>query len=145
MIPDDDADPAEVSRVVLCSGKVYFDLLAARESERAGHVALVRLEQLYPLDVPGILEAVGRYRRDVELVWAQEEPANMGAWTYLVLHLALQLPSPLERVSRPPSASPAGGSATRHKLEQAQLTREALGEPASRTPHVEARSAAQEH
>jgi 2-oxoglutarate dehydrogenase E1 component len=134
-----------VSRVVLCSGKVYFDLLAARESAQARHVALVRLEQLYPLNVPEVLAALSRYRADLELVWAQEEPANMGAWGYVDRHLAPRLPLPLEVVSRPPSASPAVGSATRHKLEQEQLTREALGEPPSRIPHLEARTAAQEH
>jgi 2-oxoglutarate dehydrogenase E1 component len=145
VLPDEDAQPAEVSRVVLCSGKVYFDLLAARESAQARHVALVRLEQLYPLNVPEVLAALSRYRADLELVWAQEEPANMGAWGYVDRHLAPRLPLPLEVVSRPPSASPAVGSATRHKLEQEQLTREALGEPPSRIPHLEARTAAQEH
>jgi 2-oxoglutarate dehydrogenase E1 component len=145
VLPDDEADPGEVSRVVLCSGKVYFDLLAAREAQAARHAALVRLEQLYPLAVGEILDTIGRDRPGVEIVWAQEEPANMGAYEYVNLYLSPALPSRLEMVARARSASPAVGSATRHKLEQAQLTREALGEPASSITRVDTRAAAQEH
>ncbi len=91
-----------------------------------------------------VLAAVGRYRPGVELVWAQEEPSNMGAWDYVAARLAPRLPSPIQLVSRPPSASPASGSATRHKLEQEQLVREALGEPVSRLVRAGARVAGQE-
>ena len=96
------------------------------------HAALVRLEQLYPIAVDEVLTEIGRFRPGVELCWAQEEPENMGAWTAIQARLAPRLPGPLQLVSRPPSASPAAGSATRHKLEQEQLVREALGEPVSR-------------
>jgi len=142
VLPDDEADPRAVTRVVLCSGKLYYDLLAARTAQQAGHVALVRVEQLYPLDVAGVLDSIGRFRTGVELVWAQEEPSNMGAWDHVDRHLSPRLPSRLELVGRAPSASPAAGSATRHKLEQEQLVREALGEPVSRL-HT-GRAAAQE-
>jgi 2-oxoglutarate dehydrogenase E1 component len=125
----DDADPSEITRVVLCSGKVYYDLAAARDTQGARHAALVRLEQLYPLDVDGVLAELRRYRGGVELIWAQEEPANMGAWEHIDRQLAPRLPSRLAYVGRQPSASPAVGSATRHKLEQEQIVREALGEP----------------
>jgi 2-oxoglutarate dehydrogenase E1 component len=125
----DDADPSEITRVVLCSGKVYYDLAAARDAQGARHAALVRLEQLYPLDVDGVLAELRRYRGGVELIWAQEEPANMGAWEHIDRQLAPRLPSRLAYVGRQPSASPAVGSATRHKLEQEQIVREALGEP----------------
>jgi 2-oxoglutarate dehydrogenase E1 component len=144
VIPDDDASPHETTRVVLCSGKLFYDLLAARREQGGGHVAIVRLEQLYPLAIEEILGAVGRYRPGVELVWAQEEPSNMGAWDYVQARLAPRLPSPILLVSRPPSASPAAGSATRHKLEQEQLVREALGEPVSRLVRAEAQAAGQE-
>jgi 2-oxoglutarate dehydrogenase complex dehydrogenase (E1) component-like enzyme len=80
-------------------------------------------------------------RPGVEIVWAQEEPSNMGAWDTIDAHLAPRLPGPVQLVSRPPSASPAAGSATRHKLEQEQLVREALGEPVSRLARVTARAA----
>jgi 2-oxoglutarate dehydrogenase E1 component len=132
VIGDETAAPEETTRVVLCSGKLHYDLAAAREALGARHVALVRLEQLYPLAVEEVLAAIGRFRPGVEIVWAQEEPSNMGAWDYIDARLAPRLPSPVRLVARAPSASPAAGSATRHKLEQEQLVRDALGEPASR-------------
>jgi 2-oxoglutarate dehydrogenase E1 component len=138
VIGDGAAEPAETTRVVLCSGKLFYDLAAAREAGGARHVALVRLEQLYPLAVDEVLAAIGRFRRGVEIVWAQEEPSNMGAWDYGDARLAPRLPGPLRLVARAPSASPAVGSATRHKLEQEQLVREALGEPVSRLAAVRA-------
>ncbi|BDG04454.1 2-oxoglutarate dehydrogenase E1 component [Anaeromyxobacter oryzae] len=144
VIADPVEDPGEITRVVLCSGKVYYDLVAAREASTARHVALVRVEELYPVHHEAIRDAVARFRPGVEIVWAQEEPANMGAWDYVDLHLSPRLPRPLELVSRPPSASPAVGSMTRHKLEQEQLVRQALGEPMPRTQRAETRAAAQE-
>jgi 2-oxoglutarate dehydrogenase E1 component len=142
----EEGSPEETTRVVLVSGKLYYDLVAAREAQGARHVAIVRLEQLYPLATDEILGAISRLRPGVELVWAQEEPSNMGAWDYIDAHLAPQLPSRLQLVARPPSASPASGSATRHKLEQEQLVREALGEPVpvSRRTRGSARAAGQE-
>jgi 2-oxoglutarate dehydrogenase E1 component len=135
----DEADPDETNRVVFCSGKLYYDLAAAREAGGVRNVALVRLEQLYPIAVEEVLAAIGRFRPGVELVWTQEEPENMGAWDYLEARLAPLLPGPLGLVARPPSATPAAGSATRHKLEQEQLVREALGEPISRLARTGAR------
>jgi len=132
----DPTDPEETTRVVLCSGKLYFDLAAARDANGARHVALVRLEQLYPLATDDVLAALAPLRPGVEIVWAQEEPSNMGAWAYIDARLAPRLPVPVQLVSRAPSASPASGSATRHKLEQEQLVREALGEPVSRLARV---------
>jgi 2-oxoglutarate dehydrogenase E1 component len=137
----DAADPRETTRVVLCSGKLYFDLVAARAAQGARHVALVRLEQLYPLAAEEVLAVLGRLRPGIELVWAQEEPSNMGAWDYVDARLAPLLPGPVQLVARAPSASPAAGSATRHKLEQEQLVREALGEPVSRLARAGARAA----
>ncbi|WP_243337344.1 2-oxoglutarate dehydrogenase E1 component [Anaeromyxobacter soli] len=132
VIDDEWVDPTETTRVVLCSGKLYYDLAAAREAQGARHAAIVRLEQLYPLDVESVRTAIARFRPGVEIVWSQEEPSNMGAWDYVNAHLAPRLPSRIALVSRGPSASPAAGSATRHRLEQEQLVREALGEPVSR-------------
>jgi 2-oxoglutarate dehydrogenase E1 component len=137
----DPADPQETTRVVLCSGKLYYELAAARAAQGTRHVALVRLEQLYPLALDEVLAALSRVRPGAEIVWAQEEPSNMGAWDYVDAHLAPRLPAPLHLVARGPSASPAAGSATRHKLEQEQLVREALGEPVSRLARVTARAA----
>ena len=69
--------------MALTSGKLYFDLLKAREERRADHVALLRLEQLYPFPARELLAAIQRYGPSVELVWAQEEPRNMGAWRFI--------------------------------------------------------------
>ncbi len=132
VLGDPKADPRETTRVVVSSGKLHWDLAAAREAQGARHVALVRLEQLYPLALDDLLAEVGRFRPDAEIVWAQEEPSNMGAWEYVDRHLGPRLPSSLQLVSRPAAVSPAVGSATRHRLEQEQLVREALGEPVSR-------------
>jgi 2-oxoglutarate dehydrogenase E1 component len=141
VIGDDEASLQDTTRVVLCSGKLYYDLAAARRTTGAAHVALLRLEQLYPLAVDDVLAALGRFRPGVDLVWAQEEPENMGAWTAIQARLAPRLPGPLAVVARAPSASPAVGSATRHKLEQEQLVREALGEPVSQLARGGARVA----
>jgi len=133
VIPDPaEPEPSEVSRVILCSGKLYYDLAAARATDGVRHAAIVRLEQLYPLPPGEVLAALRRYRPDVQLVWAQEEPANMGAWDHVALRLAPHLPGPVQLVARPRSPSPAAGSATRYKLEQEALVRQALGEPPSR-------------
>jgi len=144
VIPDGAADPARVTRAVLCSGKLYYDLVLAREASGAAHAAVIRLEELYPLHDEEVRAALRPYRPGVQLVFAQEEPSNMGAWDYLDRHLAPRLPSPLKLVARPASASPAAGSASRHRLEQEQLVREALGEPVPQKGRSETRAAVQE-
>ena len=82
-IVDDAVDPANVTRVVFCSGKVYYDLLAAREERKAEHVALVRVEQLYPFASEQAGDILARYAASAEVVWAQEEPRNMGPWRFI--------------------------------------------------------------
>jgi 2-oxoglutarate dehydrogenase E1 component len=132
VLPDpDQPDPAAVRRVVLCSGKLFHDLAAAREAEGRKDVALLRLEELYPWPAAALRAELGRHRPGVEVVWAQEEPGNMGASDYVERRLPGVLPRGARPavVARPPSASPAVGSHTRHDLEQEQLCREALGEP----------------
>ncbi len=130
-LPDEAADPAEVTRVLLCSGKIYYELLAAREQKSARQVAIVRAEQLYPLNADALLGILSRYREGVEVVWVQEEPRNMGAWDFMNLHLSPLLRgwSEFSCLSRPPSASPAAGSATRHRLEQEGLVNQAIMAP----------------
>ena len=134
VLPDPSAaDPAEVTRVLLCSGKLFYDLLAAREAQGARHVAIVRLEQLYPLAAEALAGALARYARKPEAIWVQEEPRNMGAWEHVQAQIAPLLAgfASFSCISRPPSASPAAGSATRHKLEQDSLVAQAIG-PAAR-------------
>ncbi|MEP6851961.1 MAG: multifunctional oxoglutarate decarboxylase/oxoglutarate dehydrogenase thiamine pyrophosphate-binding subunit/dihydrolipoyllysine-residue succinyltransferase subunit [bacterium] len=127
VIADASADAAAVRRVVLCSGKVYYDLAAARAKENRSDVALVRVEQLYPLPADRIAAQVARYPR-AELLWAQEEPANQGAWPFIALNLPAQLDDRLlHHAARPASASPAVGSASVHATQQAELVAAALG------------------
>ncbi len=119
-----------VNRVVVCSGKVYFDLLAAR-SER-NDVALIRVEQLYPFPEAALRETLARYPQASELVWAQEEPMNQGAWYAIQHHLAHCAPAgrAFRYAGRAAAAAPASGYASRHQSEQQQLLRDALGEAA---------------
>jgi 2-oxoglutarate decarboxylase len=124
-------DPGQVARVIFCSGKIYYDLLAAREQQKAGHVALLRIEQLYPFAESEVNDALLRYPLTTEVVWAQEEPRNMGAWRFIEEQLQPLL-NPTGRelryVGRPESASPATGSGKRHQEEQAAIMAEAMAD-----------------
>ncbi|MCC7175793.1 MAG: multifunctional oxoglutarate decarboxylase/oxoglutarate dehydrogenase thiamine pyrophosphate-binding subunit/dihydrolipoyllysine-residue succinyltransferase subunit [Bryobacterales bacterium] len=130
---DDGSVPASaVGKVVFCCGKVYYDLLAAREERRTDSVALVRVEQLYPFPEQDLLDVLEKYPQSSELVWAQEEPRNMGAWRYMRDRLRPLIASGgrnLRYAGRPESASPATGSHKRHALEQAALVEEAFAPP----------------
>ncbi|MBI1208594.1 MAG: 2-oxoglutarate dehydrogenase E1 component [Azospirillum sp.] len=121
----------QVRRVVLCSGKVYYDLFEEREKRRAHDVALVRLEQLYPFPRTALGRELHKYPH-ADVVWCQEEPANMGSWTFVdrrIEEVLQSLDLPVKRpiyVGRPASASPATGLLRRHVKEQAKLVDEAL-------------------
>ncbi|MFO0958931.1 MAG: 2-oxoglutarate dehydrogenase E1 component [Isosphaeraceae bacterium] len=131
---DDAVDPAGVRRVVVCSGKVYYDLLAQRETAgKQREVALVRLEQLYPWPEGPLQAALGRYRNAREFVWAQEESQNMGGWTFAAPRLAQLGRGRFEYVGRDASASPATGSHHVHDREQNELVTAAIG---SAVPHL---------
>ena len=123
----DDLDPAGVTRVQLCSGKIYYDLAAERERRGREDVAILRLEQLYPLAEELLREALAPFPADAPLVWVQEEPANMGAWRFLRTDWGGEFAGrPFHGVTRPASASPATGSGSSHKLEQEELLRDAF-------------------
>ena len=123
VLPDTTVDPKKVKRVVLCTGKVYFDLEEAREKEKISNVALVRLEQLHPLPKTQLLEILKSYK-GAEVVWVQEEPENMGYWNYLLRLLYQELP--MRVIARKPSASPATGYNKVHVEEQKTLVAQAL-------------------
>ncbi|HET8835335.1 MAG TPA: thiamine pyrophosphate-dependent enzyme, partial [Gemmatimonadales bacterium] len=118
----------QVTRVVMCSGKVYYDLLAEAEKIAEGRPAIVRLEQLYSFPWSEAREVLARYPRLEELVWVQEEPRNMGAWSYLSTKLAELAPTNVRvtYVGRPERASPAEGYPAAHAAEQGRIIREAL-------------------
>ena len=113
---------AEIKKVVLCSGKVYFDLVEAREVSKRDDVYLLRLEQLYPWPMKSLMAVLGRFK-NAELVWCQEEPKNMGGWTFVDPWLELTLEKMdikakrARYVGRPASASTAAGLMSRHKKE----------------------------
>ncbi len=115
------ADPAAVRRIVLCSGKIYYDLAERRRVTGATDTALVRLERLYPRPTQEIAAELARYPASAEVIWVQEEPANMGAWPHLALHLPSELDRRISLVSRPESSAPASGKAKAHAAEQAAI------------------------
>ncbi|MEU7408993.1 multifunctional oxoglutarate decarboxylase/oxoglutarate dehydrogenase thiamine pyrophosphate-binding subunit/dihydrolipoyllysine-residue succinyltransferase subunit [Streptomyces sp. NPDC042638] len=134
VIGDSTADPAAVRRVVFCAGKVYYDLEAERTKRGATDTAIIRIERLYPLPGDELQAEVNKYPNAEKYLWAQEEPANQGAWPFIALNLidhldlavGADIPAGerLRRISRPHGSSPAVGSAKRHQAEQEQLVRE---------------------
>jgi 2-oxoglutarate dehydrogenase E1 component len=121
----DTLDPSRVRKVVFCSGKVYYDLLAAREAKKIEDVALVRVEELYPFPNNPVADVLARYNPNVNLMWCQEEPRNMGPWRWIYGRF-LDLGHRLKYAGRLRNASPAAGSAKRHAEEQKRLVDEAL-------------------
>jgi multifunctional 2-oxoglutarate metabolism enzyme len=129
VIPADVDDPAGVQTLVLCSGKVYWDLAGEREKidpAVRGRLAIARVEQLYPLPVAPLMAEVARYPNLREVRWVQDEPANQGPWPFMALHLPGHLQRvaagvPLVRVSRPESAAPSVGSLSVHTEQQRML------------------------
>ena len=118
ILRDTTVAPDGVKKVLLCSGKVYYDLVAEREKTGATDTAIVRLERFYPLpfrSLPGVINA---YPANAEVRWVQEEPANQGAWSFMALNLPAIMGRPIEGISRPSSSSPAVGSHHRHEEEQ---------------------------
>jgi len=124
--PDD-----EIRRVVICSGKVYFDLLAERDARGIDDIYLMRLEQIYPVPTKSLVKELGRFLQ-AEVIWCQEEPQNQGAWSFIEPPLETLLTrigatqSRARYVGRAPSASPATGLASKHKYQQEALVNEAL-------------------
>lgn len=129
VIPDTEAPKGKVDRVLLCSGKIYYDLLEGRAAREQANVALVRLEQFYPLPEAQLASLLRHYPDGTPVYWVQEEPENMGAWRYLRAHFCGKLFGryPFRGISRPASASPATGSSGAHRLEQKELIDKALG------------------
>ncbi len=118
--------PEQIQRIVLCSGKVYYDLLKYRQQHNITEAALIRVEQVYPFHEEKLREIVSAYPADVPVIWCQEEPANMGAWPFLEPRLRALFGRDIAYAGRNASASPAVGALTLHKAEQAQLIWEAL-------------------
>jgi 2-oxoglutarate dehydrogenase E1 component len=129
VIDDGVPDRAAISRALLCSGKVFYDLTAAREEKKVSNAAIVRVEQLYPFPDEALRRALASYPGAKDVVWVQEESKNMGAWTFLSPLVEEVLPpgATLRYAGRAPSAAVATGNAGVHKRELAKLLEEALG------------------
>jgi 2-oxoglutarate dehydrogenase E1 component len=120
------SDPAKVTRLVMCSGKVAVDLLTHGDRPAQAHVAVCRVEQLYPFPAAALSDMRKRYSGLKEIVWMQEEPENMGAWDFVRAQLEpVANGLPVSVVARPRSSSPAEGSAARHAQNQERLIAQA--------------------
>ncbi|MBX6382619.1 MAG: multifunctional oxoglutarate decarboxylase/oxoglutarate dehydrogenase thiamine pyrophosphate-binding subunit/dihydrolipoyllysine-residue succinyltransferase subunit [Microbispora sp.] len=131
VIGDSAVDPSAVRKIVVCSGRIYYDLLARREKDGRKDMALVRLERLYPFPENPLKAELARYSADAELIWVQDEPVNMGPWPYLSLKM-VEKPDLLggrvfRRISRTPNSSPAVGSHAKHDEELHALLNEVFG------------------
>ncbi|HHW4679448.1 MAG TPA: 2-oxoglutarate dehydrogenase E1 component [Xylella sp.] len=131
MIPDHAADPKHVKRIVLCAGKVYYDLLENQQKQGQNDVAIVRIEQLYPFPRALLASEMKRFSNAVDVVWCQEEPQNQGAWYQIKHHLQAVLADGqgLHYAGRPRSPSPAAGHMAEHMIEQQNLVADALLNP----------------
>jgi len=129
VIPDEAVQAGAVRRVVVCSGKVYVDLIGSEHRAARRDVAICRLEQLYPVPMRDLRATIEGYPDATEVVWVQEEPENMGAWTYMEprLRTIIGPGQVLGYVGRPRRASPAEGSVEAHAREQARIVAEAWG------------------
>jgi len=127
----DTLDAKKVSRVILCSGKIYYDLLAARREKKITNIAIVRIEQLYPFPKDSLEKEMAKYPKATEIVWCQEEPRNQGAWYWFASrhHLDTQLAGKQKMllVARPASSSPAVGYLAKHNEQTKALIESALG------------------
>ncbi len=120
---DLNADPKKVKRLLICSGKIYYDLLEEYEKQNREDIALIRLEQLYPFPVVQLRELLARYSKNVECIWVQEEPRNMGPWNYI---LRVMTDVNLRYIGRKPSPSPSAGHYKMHMAELNSILSEAF-------------------
>lgn len=124
IIPDNILkDTKKVKKVIFCTGKIYYELLKAREEKEVDDIALVRIEQLYPFPEKQVREVLERYPKEVEKVWAQEEPANMGAATFMRRQMAVHC---IKVIGRATSGATAEGLSAMHKINQERIIEEAL-------------------
>lgn len=139
VIPDHEAESraADIRRVIVCSGKIYVDLMAAEQRAARPDIAICRLEQLYPVPMRDLRAAIEAFPEAGEVMWVQEEPENMGAWEFVRTHLQeVSDGRTVRRVARPRSASPAEGSAARHAHHQQVLIAQAFGGKPVARPRV---------
>lgn len=127
IIDDSSVTKKNTKRLILCSGKVYYDLKAFRSEHKIKDAALLRMEQFYPFNDQLLQKIINKYPADSEIVWCQEEPKNMGGWTFIAPRLTETLERPVRYAGRRSAASPAVGSLAKHKHEQNKLLKAAFG------------------
>src|SRR5699024_9573794 len=130
VIGDDAVDPSKVKRVLIVSGRLYYDLLATRSKHEDETTAIIRLEQLYPMPVEQLQAELDKYPAQAEIVYTQDEPQNQGPWPFFGLSFAPQLKQEVALIARPESAATSVGQANRHAEELATLLSRAF-------PHLE--------
>jgi 2-oxoglutarate dehydrogenase E1 component len=122
-----EAGPADnVKRIIFCSGKIYYDLLKYRSERKIEDAEIIRIEQLYPLAEKRLREMLKPFPKNAKFVWCQEEPQNMGAWTFIEPRLRILFCTEIAYAGREASASPAVGALARHKREQSRLVADAF-------------------
>ena len=128
ILPDDRPENLSTRRILISSGKAYYDLLEERKKLNRTDVALVRIEQFYPMDPAQVVDALSKYPTGTPVYWYQDEPSNMGAWQFIKMRWGddIMKSYPLSLISRPESASPATGSLRSHKLEERDLLTQAF-------------------
>lgn len=131
VLPDATAHAEKVKKIIMCSGKIYYDLLDTKEAAGKKDIALIRVEQYYPFPEEELLKELKKYKHAAQIIWCQEEPKNMGAWSFMKPRLkemleALKMSDKLEYVGRTESASTAAGYLKVHNVEQAALIKEAI-------------------
>jgi 2-oxoglutarate dehydrogenase E1 component len=126
VIGDTTQQPEKVRKVIMCSGKIYYELAEERRRRGADHIAIVRIERLYPVPVRTLPQELDRYPADADVLWVQEEPANQGAWQFISMNYPQVVQQVIRPVTRPPSSSPAAGSHSRHEKEQRTLIDQAF-------------------
>jgi 2-oxoglutarate dehydrogenase E1 component len=129
VIPDKNVTATDVTRVLFCSGKIYYELLEKQQKDEIKHVAIVRIEQLYPTPLAQMEAVYKKYKNAQEALWVQEEPENMGAWPYLLRRLRKTIFNDIEVISRRESSSTATGFAKQHADQQAYILAKAFETP----------------
>jgi 2-oxoglutarate dehydrogenase E1 component len=140
--PNPAIDAAKVRKEVISTGKVHYDLLAARRERELDDVALIRIEQLYPFPQQAFAAELRKYPQATQVVWCQDEPQNQGSWTFIQPHLldGLLPGQKLSYAGRPASASPAVGYYDKHYAQQSALLNAALGESKTKSSGTKARA-----
>jgi 2-oxoglutarate dehydrogenase E1 component len=138
VLDDLSADPDLITRIVFCSGKVYYDILEEKEKVQKNDFALIRIEQLYPLPLKQLKIILLKYSNADRWEWIQEEPANMGAWKFINQNFVLPgVPGfHLYHTARPPTGSPATGSSKLHKIQQSLIVQKAMGKCTCEAAHT---------